>query len=178
VGIAMGRSGTEAAREASAIVLTDDDLSTIVAAVREGRATADNVRTFVAFLLSANLGEVLLFGAAVLGGLGPPLGVVQVLTVNLVTDGAPAVALAVELPGAGDVLGTVALGPGELAATLGLAAVPFALAEAAKHVSRRRGGAARRSAARVNREMPSGSAPMPGTGASGDPGATHERTRT
>jgi Ca2+-transporting ATPase len=93
VGIAMGRSGTEAAREASAVVLTDDDFSTIVAAVREGRRISDNIRTFVAFLLSANLGEVVLFGIAVLGGLGTPLTVVQVLTVNVLTDGAPAVAL-------------------------------------------------------------------------------------
>ena len=64
VGVAMGRSGTEAAREAAAIVLTDDDFSTIVAAVAEGRRIADNIRTFVAFLLSANLGEVVLFAVA------------------------------------------------------------------------------------------------------------------
>jgi len=70
VGIAMGGSGTEAAREAADIVLTDDDFSTIVAAVREGRRVGDNVRKFVAFLLSANLGEVLLFAAAVGAGLG------------------------------------------------------------------------------------------------------------
>jgi Ca2+-transporting ATPase len=94
VGIAMGLSGTEAAREASSIVLTDDDFSTIVSAVGEGRRTAENVRKFVAFLLSANLGEVILFGIAVLGGLGAPMGVVQVLLVNLVTDGLPAIALA------------------------------------------------------------------------------------
>jgi Ca2+-transporting ATPase len=94
VGVAMGRSGTEAAREASDVVLTDDDFSTIVAAIREGRAIADNVRKFVAFLLSANFGEVLLFAAAVLAGLGVPMTVVQVLTVNVLTDGLPAVALA------------------------------------------------------------------------------------
>ncbi len=90
----MGRDGTEAAREASAIVLTDDDFATIVAAVAEGRRIGDNIRKFVAFLLSANLGEVLVFAAAVGAGLGPPLAVVQVLLVNLVTDGLPAVALA------------------------------------------------------------------------------------
>ena len=70
VGVSMGRSGTEAAREASDIVLTDDDFSTIVAAIREGRAITENVRKFVAFLLSANLGEVLLFASSVLAGLG------------------------------------------------------------------------------------------------------------
>ena len=94
VGVAMGRSGTEAAREAAAIVLTDDDFSTIVAAVAEGRRIGDNIRKFVAFLLSANLGEVLAFSVAILAGLGSPLVVIQVLVVNLVTDGLPALALA------------------------------------------------------------------------------------
>jgi Ca2+-transporting ATPase len=94
VGIAMGSSGTEAAREAAEIVLTDDDFATIVAAIEEGRRIGDNVRKFVAFLLSANLGEVVLFAIAVLAGIGVPMSVVQVLTVNLVTDGLPAIALA------------------------------------------------------------------------------------
>jgi calcium-translocating P-type ATPase len=94
VGIAMGRSGTEAAREASAIVISDDDFATIVAAIGEGRRIADNVRKVVAFLFSANLGEVILFAVAVLGGLGAPMTVVQVLVVNLVTDGLPALGLA------------------------------------------------------------------------------------
>jgi calcium-translocating P-type ATPase len=94
VGIAMGRSGTAAAREAAAIVLTDDDFATIVAAVEEGRRIGDNVRKFVGFLLSANLGEVVVFAVAVAAGLGAPLAVIQVLMVNLVTDALPAVALA------------------------------------------------------------------------------------
>ena len=94
VGVAMGRSGSEAAREASDLVLTDDDFATIVAAIREGRAIADNIRKFVAFLLSANLGEVVLFGIAVGAGLGVPMTVIQVLIVNVLTDGLPAVALA------------------------------------------------------------------------------------
>lgn len=98
VGVAMGRSGTEAAREAADLVLTDDDFSTIVAAIREGRAIADNVRKFVAFLLSANLGEVLLFAVAIMAGLGAPMTVVQVLLVNVLTDGLPAVALANDPP--------------------------------------------------------------------------------
>jgi Ca2+-transporting ATPase len=103
VGVAMGRAGTEAAREASAVVLTDDDFSTIVAAVREGRRIADNVRTFLAFLLSANLGEVVLFAVAILAGLGAPLTVVQVLTVNVLTDGLPAIAVSRD-PAAPDVM--------------------------------------------------------------------------
>lgn len=98
VGIAMGRGGTEAAREAADLILTDDDFATIVAAIREGRAIADNIRKFVAFLLSANLGEVALFGAAVLAGLGAPMTVVQVLLVNVLTDGLPAIALTRDPP--------------------------------------------------------------------------------
>jgi Ca2+-transporting ATPase len=94
VGVAMGRSGTEAAREAAAIVLTDDDFETIVAAVEEGRRIGDNVRKFVAFLLSANFGEVIVFAVAIVAGLGVPLAVIQILLVNLITDGLPAVALA------------------------------------------------------------------------------------
>ena len=94
VGIAMGASGSEAAREASSLVITDDDFATIVAAVEEGRRIAGNLRSFLAFLLSANLGEVALFAVAIGAGLGPPLTVVQVLAVNLLTDGPPAIALA------------------------------------------------------------------------------------
>jgi len=94
VGIAMGESGTEAARESSEIVLTNDDFATILAAVREGRRIEDNMRKFVFFLLSANLGEVVLFAIAILANLGVPLTIVQILVVNLLTDGLPAVALA------------------------------------------------------------------------------------
>lgn len=130
VGIAMGRSGTAAAREASAMVLTDDNFATIVEAVREGRTTAANVRKFVAFLLSANLGEVVLFGIAVLGGLGAPMSVVQVLIVNLLTDGLPAVALARD-PAAPGPMGRDSLGPrlftAAQRATLGLAGVAVGL---------------------------------------------------
>jgi magnesium-transporting ATPase (P-type) len=98
VGVAMGQSGTEAAREAADLVLTDDDFATIVAAIREGRAIADNIRKFVAFLLSANLGEVALFAVAIPVGLGAPMTVVQVLLINVLTDGLPAVALTRDPP--------------------------------------------------------------------------------
>ena len=94
VGVAMGRGGTEAAREAAAVVLTDDDFATIIAAVAEGRRIGDNIRKFVAFLLSANFGEVIVFAVAIGAGLDPPLAVIQVLLVNLLTDGLPALALA------------------------------------------------------------------------------------
>jgi Ca2+-transporting ATPase len=94
VGVAMGLGGTEAAREASSIVLTDDNFATIVAAVDAGRKIAGNIRSFLAFLLSANVGEVVLFASAIVAGLGAPMTVVQVLAVNLLTDGPPAIALA------------------------------------------------------------------------------------
>ncbi len=114
VGIAMGRSGTEAAREASAIVLTDDNFATIVAAISEGRRIADNIRKVVAFLLSANLGEVVLFAIAILAGVGAPMTVVQVLTVNILTDGLPAIALARD-PASAE---TMSLGPRPQAALM------------------------------------------------------------
>jgi calcium-translocating P-type ATPase len=141
VGIAMGRSGTEAAREGSDIVLTDDDFATIVAAIEEGRRIGDNVRKFVAFLLSANLGEIVLFAIAVLGGLGVPMTVVQVLTVNLVTDGLPAVALARD-PAA---RGTMRRKPRpqgrllgrDLEVALGLAGVTIGLAATAAYLTGR-----------------------------------------
>jgi calcium-translocating P-type ATPase len=94
VGVAMGRDGTAAAREAADIVLTDDAFSTIVGAIEEGRRIDQNMRAFVTFLLSANLGEVLVFTISVVVGAGAPMSVVQVLTVNLLTDGLPALALA------------------------------------------------------------------------------------
>ena len=132
VGISMGRSGTEAAREASDVVLTDDNFATIVSAVREGRRIADNIRTFVAFLLSANFGEVVLFAVAILAGLGAPMTVVQVLVVNLLTDGLPAVALARD-PASPDTMRRPPQGLGtllgrELSAILGIAGVTVGLA--------------------------------------------------
>jgi len=96
VGLAMGRGSTDAAMDAADIVITDIDLSTIVAAIREGRGIYTNIVRFVQFLLSANAGEVLAFALAVAAGTAAPLTVPQILTVNLLTDGLPAVALGLD----------------------------------------------------------------------------------
>ena len=109
IGIAMGRGGTEVAKEAADMVLADDDFATIVAAVREGRAIYADIRRFLRFLLSSNLGEVLtMFAAAMLAAplglevagsaLAVPLLATQILWVNLLTDAAPALALGVDPP--------------------------------------------------------------------------------
>ena len=98
IGVAMGERGTDAARSAADLILTDDDYSTIIAAVRRGRAIYENVLRFVHFLLAANAGEVMVFALAIGLGLQAPLSVVQILLVNLLTDGLPAVALAVDPP--------------------------------------------------------------------------------
>jgi Ca2+-transporting ATPase len=101
IGVAMGRRGTDAAKDASDMVLADDDYSTIVAAIRRGRSIYDNIVRFVHFLVAANAGEVLAFTLAIAIGLPAPLTVVQILLVNLLTDGPPAVAVGVDPPGRG-----------------------------------------------------------------------------
>ncbi|HSJ17209.1 MAG TPA: cation-transporting P-type ATPase [Solirubrobacterales bacterium] len=96
IGVAMGRGGSDAAIEAAEIVLTDNSFSTLIAAVEGGRRIYANILRFINFLLAANAGEVLLFALAVLPGLGAPLTIAQILLVNLLTDGLPAVALGVD----------------------------------------------------------------------------------
>lgn len=103
IGVAMGLTGTDAAREAADIVLLDDDFATIVAAVEEGRVVFDNLRKFLQFLLSANAAELWVMLAGPLLGMPLPLAPLQILWMNLITDGPPALALAVE-PAEGDVL--------------------------------------------------------------------------
>jgi len=96
VGVAMGRSGTDVARGAADLVLLDDNFASIVAAVEEGRRIFDNIRKFVFYLLSCNVSEVLTLLLAVLVGVPQPLLPVQLLWLNLVTDGLPALALGLE----------------------------------------------------------------------------------
>jgi Ca2+-transporting ATPase len=100
VGISMGRGGTEVAREASAIVITDDDFASIVAGVREGRAIYENIRKTIAYLLTGNAAELLIMLSAALLGLALPLLPLHLLWVNLLTDGLPALALAMDPPDA------------------------------------------------------------------------------
>ena len=96
IGVAMGITGTEVTKEAGAMILTDDNFATIVKAVREGRAIYDNVVKFVRFQLSTNIGAILSFLGAAIVGLPAPLSAIQVLWVNIIMDGPPAIALGVD----------------------------------------------------------------------------------
>jgi Ca2+-transporting ATPase len=96
IGIAMGRAGTDVTKEAAALVLADDNYATIVAAVEEGRTIYANIRKFIIFLLSSNAGAVLFVLTAALLGWESPLAPIQILWINLITNGLPALALGVD----------------------------------------------------------------------------------
>ena len=101
VGVAMGVTGTDVSKEAAGMTLLDDNFATIVAAVEEGRLVFGNIKKYLTYLLSCNVGEIVLLAGSVLAGLPLPLTAVQILYVNLATDGLPALALAVDPPEAG-----------------------------------------------------------------------------
>jgi Ca2+-transporting ATPase len=98
IGIAMGITGTDVTKEAAAMTLTDDNFASIVAAIEEGRGVFGNIKKYLMFLLSSNIGEIGLMAGASLLGLPLPLSAVQILFVNLATDGLPALALAIDPP--------------------------------------------------------------------------------
>jgi len=96
IGISMGIKGTDVTREASDMILTDDNFATIIDAVKEGRGVYDNIRKFIRFLLSANFDEIIVTSIAIFAGLPLPLLPLQILWINLITDGLPALALSVD----------------------------------------------------------------------------------
>ncbi|MGI3200667.1 cation-translocating P-type ATPase [Streptomyces sp. GLT-R25] len=112
IGVAMGITGTDVAKEAADMVLSDDDFSTIVRAVREGRSIYDNIVKFVRFQLATNIGAILALLGASLAGLPAPLTAAQLLWINIIMDGPPAMALAVDPPD-NDVMSRAPRDPGE-----------------------------------------------------------------
>jgi Ca2+-transporting ATPase len=112
IGVAMGITGTDVAKESADMVLTDDNYASIVSAVHQGRIIYDNIRKFVFFLLSSNVAEIMIIFLAMLAGVPSPLTVIQLLWLNLLTDGAPALALAME-KGDPDIMGRLPRPPQE-----------------------------------------------------------------
>ena len=100
IGVAMGVTGTDVSREAADMTLTDDNFASIVGAVEEGRGIFSNIKKYLMYLLSSNIGEIGLMAVATLAGMPLPLSAVQILYVNLATDGLPALALAFDPAGA------------------------------------------------------------------------------
>ncbi|MGB5167624.1 MAG: cation-translocating P-type ATPase [Acidimicrobiia bacterium] len=98
IGVAMGISGTDVSREAAEMILLDDNFASIVAAVEEGRGIFGNIKKYLMYLISSNVGEILLMAGATVAGMPLPLSAVQILYVNLATDGLPALALSVDPP--------------------------------------------------------------------------------
>jgi len=133
IGIAMGITGTDVAKQTADMVLTDDNFASIVAAIEQGRIIYSNIRKFVYFLLACNVGEILIVFGAMLFGLPIPLRPVQLLWLNLVSDGAPALALGLE-KGDADIMKQPARSPKEhvinrdMAIGIGVIAVVDALA--------------------------------------------------
>jgi Ca2+-transporting ATPase len=119
IGVSMGIVGTEVAKEASDIILTDDNFATIVGAVQEGRRIYDNILKAIQFLLSANVGEVLLIFIASVFNLGNPLSPILILWINLVTDSLPALALSMD-PAENDIMTRKPRDPGQGIFTRGM----------------------------------------------------------
>ena len=98
IGVSMGKNGTDVTKEASAVILMDDNFATLVSAIEEGRVIYRNIRKFIRYLLSCNIGEVVTMFLAMLMGMPVPLLPIQILLINLVTDGLPAIALGLDPP--------------------------------------------------------------------------------
>jgi sodium/potassium-transporting ATPase subunit alpha len=153
IGVAMGRRGSDVAKEAAEVVLTDDNFASIVAAIREGRATYANMGKFVTYIFASNVPELVPFLAFVFLRIPLPLTIMQILAVDLGTDLLPALALGAEPPES-DVMARPPRAPGERLlnasrllrayAFLGVAAVILLLDEGRKLVQRRAAGARRR----------------------------------